>query len=54
MQSDDRVLTIGPVPGREGTYLGLAEGTTFIPLAKFTSEPKAKIFLALMAELQDK
>jgi hypothetical protein len=51
---EDRQLTIGQVPGRKGHYLGLTENGRWIPLAKFTSEAKAKVFLRLMRELQVK
>jgi hypothetical protein len=51
---EDRQLTVGQVPGRKGHYLGLTENGRWIPLAKFTSEAKAKVFLRLMRELQVK
>ena len=48
----NRQLTVGPIPGRKGSYLGLVENNHFTPLAKFTSDLKAKRFLRLLAELQ--
>jgi hypothetical protein len=48
----NRSLTVGAIPGRKGVYLGLVEDNQYIPLARFTSEEKAKRFLRTMRSLQ--
>jgi hypothetical protein len=44
----DVQMTVGPAPTRSGVWLGVDEGNTWHPLAKFRSEDAAVEFLSLL------